>query len=112
MSAKKGQTFNRYSEETKKEAVRLRMEEGWAYSRIMEKFGIKSESQIITWVRKSQNGESFEDYRGRWTKKHFSGAEEENVYLKAQVEYLKKLNPNLHGEGSWISKPGASPFEK
>lgn len=38
------------------------MEEGWTYSRIMEKFGIKSESQIITWVRKSQNGESFEDF--------------------------------------------------
>jgi len=83
MPAKKGQAFNQYSEETKKEAVRLRLEEGWTwtYSRIMEKFGIKSESQIITWVR-------------------------------AQVEYLKKLNPNLHGEGSWISKPGASPFEK
>lgn len=112
MSAKKGQTFNRYSEETKKEAVRLRVEENWTYSRIMEKLGIKSESQIITWVRKHQNGESFEDYRGRWTKKHFSSAEEENAYLKAQVEYLKKLNPNLHGEGSWISKPGASPFKK
>lgn len=40
---------------------------------------IKSESQIITWVRKSQNGESFEDYRGRWTKKRFSSTEEENV---------------------------------
>lgn len=85
MRAKKGQTFNRYSEDTKKEAVRLRVGEGWAYSRIMEKFGIKSEIQII-----------------------FSSAEEENAYLKAQVEYLKKLNPNLHGEGSWISKPGTN----
>lgn len=66
----------------------------------MEKFGIKSESQIITLVRKIQNGKSFEDYPGRWTKKHFSSAEEENTYLKAQVEYLKKLNSNLHGEGS------------
>lgn len=112
MPAKKGQTFNRYSEETKKEAVRLRMEEGWPYSRIMEKFGIKSESQIITWVRKNQNGDGFEDYRGRWTKEHFSSAEEENAYLKAQVEYLKKLNPNLHGEGSWILKPGASSLKK
>lgn len=59
MPAKKGQTFNRYSEKTKEEAVRLRVEEGWTRSRIMEKLGIKSESQIITWVRKSQNGESF-----------------------------------------------------
>ncbi len=91
MPAKKGQTFNQYSEETKEEAVRLRLKEGWSYNnRIMEKFGIKSESQIITWVRKSQNGESFEDYRGHWSKKHFSSAEEENAYLKAQVEYLKK----------------------
>ncbi|PYE48787.1 hypothetical protein HUB98_16750 [Paenibacillus barcinonensis] len=59
----------------KKEAVRLRVKEGWAYSSIMKKVGMKSESQIITWVRKSQNGESFEDYRGRWTKKHCSSAE-------------------------------------
>lgn len=44
MLAKKGQTFNQYSEETKKRAVRLRLEEGWTNSRIMEKFGIKSES--------------------------------------------------------------------
>ena len=57
-ASEKGQTFNRYSDEIKKEAVRLRVEEGWTYTRIMEKFGIKSESQIITWVRKSQNGES------------------------------------------------------
>lgn len=112
MPAKKGQRFNRYSEEIKKEAVRLRVEEGWTYSLIMEKLGIKSESQIITWVRKSQNGESFEDHRGRWNKKNFSSIEEENAYLKAQVEYLKKLNPNLHGEGSWIQIPGASPFKK
>ncbi|WP_124115998.1 IS3 family transposase [Paenibacillus xylanexedens] len=99
MPAKKGQTFNQYSEETKKEAVRLRLEEGWTYSRIMEKFGIKSESQIITWVRKSQNGESFEDYRGRWTKKHFSSAEEENTYLKTQVEYLKKAQSEFARRG-------------
>ena len=105
MPAKKGQTFNRYSEETKKEAVRLRVEEGWAYSRIMEKFGIKSESQIITWVRKSQNGESFEDYRGRWTKKHFSSAEEENAYLKAQVDYLKSSIRTYTGREAGFRSP-------
>jgi transposase-like protein len=110
--AKKGQRFNRYDEATKKEAVRLRLEEKWSYSMIMEQLGIRSETQIMNWVRKVQGGESFEDYRGRWSKKKFSSVEEENVYLKAQVEYLKKLNPNLHGEGSWISKPGSSPFEK
>jgi transposase len=54
--AKKGQTFNRYDEATKKEAVRLRLEEQWSYPMIMEKFGIKSDTQIINWVRKAQNG--------------------------------------------------------
>ena len=112
MPPKKGQSLTQCSEETKKEAVRLRTEENWSYSMIREKLGIKSDAQIIDWVRKSQAGESFEDYRGRWSKKHFTSIEEENAHLKAQVEYLKKLNPNLHGEGSWISKPGSSPFEK
>ncbi len=63
------------------------------------KLGIKSDAQIVNWVRKYRNGESFEDYRGRWNKKHFSSVEEEKAYLKAQVEYLKKLNPNLQWGG-------------
>jgi transposase len=36
--------------------------------------------------------------RGVWNRKHFSSLEEENAYLKAQVEYKKKRNPNLHGK--------------
>lgn len=110
--AKKGQTFNRYSEETKQEAVRLRTEEGWSYPKIMEKLNILNKSQIQQWVEKSKTQEGFADQRGRWNKTQFASVEEENAYLKAQVEYLKKRNPNLHGEGSWISTPGASPFKK
>ena len=105
MSAKKGQTFNRYSEETKKEAVRLRVVEHWPYSRIMEKLGIKSESQIITWVRKHQNGESLEDFRGRWTKKHFSSAK--RMPFESAGGVPKKLNPNLHGREAGF-QPGSS----
>lgn len=37
--------------------------------------------------------ESFEDYRGCWTKKYFSSAEERK---RLKVEYLKKLKPSLH----------------
>lgn len=84
MAAKKGQTFNRYSEETKKEAVRLYLEEGYSYAQVQ-----------------NQSGETFEDYRGLWNKKHFSSHEEENTYLKAQIEYLKKQRQNLHREGCW-----------
>ncbi len=108
MPPKKGQKFTRYTDEIKKEAVRLRLENKWSYSMIKDKLGIKSDAQILSWVRKFESGETFENYRGRWNKKQFSSIEEENAYLKAQVEYLKKLNPNLHGEGSWISKPGSS----
>jgi transposase len=104
--AKKGQTFSQYTDEIKAQAVRLRLE-GVAYSHIREKLGIKSDAQIVNWVRKHESGESSKDLRGHWSKKHFNSIEEENAYLKAQVEYLRKLNPNLHGEGSRINKPGS-----
>ncbi|HAJ4019726.1 TPA: IS3 family transposase, partial [Escherichia coli] len=87
---RKGQKQQQYDEATKSEAVRLRVEEHWSYPMIMEKLGIKSKTQIREWVQKRQNGETFEDYRGRWIKKYFSSLEEENNYLKAQVEYPKK----------------------
>lgn len=96
--AKKGQTFQAYTEELKREVVRLKVEEGWSYRQIRERFGIKSDAQIASWVKKVQNKESFEDQRGVWNRKNFSSVEEENAYLKAQVDYLKKRNPNLHGK--------------
>jgi len=96
--ARKGQRFSTYTEELKCEVVRLKQEEGWSYRQLREKFGIKSDAQIAEWVKKTQHGESFEDQRGVWNKKSFSSLEEENAYLKAQVEYLKKRNPNLHGK--------------
>ncbi|KEO80989.1 hypothetical protein EL26_23190 [Tumebacillus flagellatus] len=63
-------------------------------------------TQIINWINKHNAGESFEDYRGRWNKKHFSSHEEEHTYLKAQIEYLKKQNPNLHGEEKRTGRVG------
>lgn len=110
--AKKGQTFTKYSEELKNEAVRLHLEEHMSYSQILEKLDIKSDAQLVRWIRKFKSGETFEDRRGKGGRKHFDSKDEEITYLKAQVEYLKKLNPNLHGEGSWIQIPGANPFKK
>ncbi|UPK44829.1 IS3 family transposase [Paenibacillus pabuli] len=46
MPAKKGQAFNKYSKETKKEAVRLRMEESWTYSQIMEKLYLEKPQNL------------------------------------------------------------------
>lgn len=96
--ARKGQSFQKYTEELKREAVRLRLEERKSWREIREQLGVKSDAQIIEWVKRAQQGESFDDQCGVWNRKNFNSLEEENAYLKAQVEYLKKRNPNLHGK--------------
>ena len=96
--AKKGQTFKRYTLETKAEAIRLHLEEGLSYRSICERLAIPSKSQVQDWVQRHQKGESLVDHRGVWNRKHFDNLEEENAYLKAQVDFLKKRHPNLLGE--------------
>ncbi|MFE3977296.1 MULTISPECIES: IS3 family transposase [unclassified Peribacillus] len=97
--AKKGQTFQTYTEELKREVVRLKLEKGWSYRQLREQFGIKSDAQIANWVKKTQNNEPFEDQRGVWNRKNFSSVEEENAYLKAQVDYFKKAQSKSTWEG-------------
>nr|WP_113885863.1 MULTISPECIES: IS3 family transposase [Cytobacillus] len=97
--AKKGQTFKTYTEGFKREVVRLKLEEKWSYKQLREHFGIKSDAQIANWVKKVRNGESFDDQRGHWNKKNFNSLEEENAYLKAQVEYFKKAQSKSTWEG-------------
>jgi transposase len=50
--AKKGQTFSTYSEELKREVIRLKLEEGWSYRQLREHYGIKSDAQIAHGSRK------------------------------------------------------------
>jgi transposase len=64
----------------------LKVEDGWSYRQLRERFGIKSDAQIAEWVNKVKNNEAFKDLRGQWNKRHFNSLEEENAYLKAQVE--------------------------
>lgn len=104
--AKKGQTFQRYSEELKSKAVEMYNQNGHSYREIAKKLGVLNPTQIKNWVKKSRNGESLLDKRGTPSKSEsplvgrprskFQSVEEERDYLKAQVEYLKKRNPNLH----------------
>lgn len=82
--ARKGQTFQKYTEELKREAVCLRIEGGKSLREIREQLGIKSNTQIIGWVKRSQQGQAFDDQRGVWNRKNFNSLEEENAYLKAQ----------------------------
>lgn len=103
--ARKGQQFQHYSKEFKMEAVKMYEEGNKSYQSLSEELGIRSSTQLKSWVRKYREGQSFEDQRGTSVnpfrgrpKSIFKSVEEERDYLKAQVEYLKKRYPNLHGE--------------
>ncbi|MED4568012.1 transposase [Brevibacillus agri] len=108
--AKKGQSFVKYSEETKQRAVDLYEKGGRSSQAVADALGIRSSSQVKSWVKKCRNHETLQDQRGKQAASHpfigrprtrFSSVEEERDYLKAQVEFLKKRNPNLFGEGSF-----------
>jgi transposase len=100
--AKKGQTFQTYSEEFKLKAVRAYVEGSASYKVIAEQEGIRNCSQLKVWVKKWQNGEPFDERKGNEhnplkgrPRTAFDSIEEERDYLKAQVDYLKKRYPNL-----------------
>lgn len=57
-------TAKRYTEEVKKGAVRLRLEEKWSYSQIKEGPGIKSNAQLVQWVRTYQSRKRSKIIRG------------------------------------------------
>ena len=66
---------------------------------------------IEGWVKKWQNGESFDERKGNGpnplkgrTRTSFGSVEEERDYLKVQVDYLKKRYPNLVKEKPSVSK--------
>lgn len=108
--ANKGQTFNEYTEELKQRAIDMYENGGLSYLAVANALGIRNCSQVKVWVKKSRQQEPLHDNRRKGTisnpfigrpRTKFSSVEEERDYLKAQVEYLKKRYPNLHGEGSF-----------
>lgn len=98
--AKKGQTFHSYPLELKMQAVRLVTEENMSLREVAKQLDIRSKTQVENWIKKHRAGEMLEASgvrRGR-PKTKFASMEEEMAYLKAEIEYLKKQYPNLHGE--------------
>ncbi len=64
--ARRGQSFVSYSPEIKAEAVRLRLEEKASLREIRLLLNIRSDAQIIGWVKRHEDGLSLEDGRGQW----------------------------------------------
>lgn len=108
--AKKGQSFQTYTEEFKLKAVKAYLEGSVSYKVVAEREGIRNCSQLKVWVKKWQNGESFDGRKGVMnplkgrTRTSFGSIEEERDYLKAQVDYLKKRYPNLVKEQHLIDE--------
>ncbi|MEC2649577.1 transposase, partial [Bacillus cereus] len=73
--ARKGQSFQKYTEELKREAVRLRLEERKSLREIREQLGVKSDAQIIECVKRAQQVDSFDYHGGGWTRKNFNSLE-------------------------------------
>jgi transposase-like protein len=59
--AKKGQTFNSYSEEFKLNAVMKYVNGSKSYKVLAEELGIRNCSQLKVWVRKWKNGIPFDE---------------------------------------------------
>ena len=88
--AKKGQSFKSYSHEVKVEAIRLHLEEGWTYRRIMEHSGIPDRHRIKAWMRKyKQLGEyGLMDQRG--SRKEYVDRDRYVQRLQRENNMLKK----------------------
>ncbi len=97
---------NSYSGEMKLEVVKAKLI-GDSNSRIKKVFGIKSDTQIKTWVKKyNEFGEQalFDDKRGKASgigkgrpRKNFDSVEEQIAFLKKENEWLKKSIEKKHG---------------
>lgn len=71
-----------------------------AYREVAKRLGIRNKSQVEVWVKRHREGQPFKSEvlrKGR-PKNKFASMEEEMAYLRAEIEYLKKRYPNLHGE--------------
>jgi len=100
---KKEVKFQTYSDELKIQVVESFLNDEGSQSAIAKKYGLKSRTQLMDWVRKYQETGGISDSRGKnngnkgfknplkgRSRTKFDSMEEELEYYKAQVAYLKK----------------------
>lgn len=90
--AKKGQTFNKYTNEFKKKIVYEKIHEGKSYGYLTKKHGIP-EGTIITWVYqyRKNNNEVISKKRGRQKDVEIDYKERYEI-LKKYQDYLKEVD--------------------
>lgn len=93
-----------YSKEFKEEAVRLYLESGKSYKTLTEELDLKDSKTLRRWVAQHRRGESLGENRGGNTgaqrgrpRTRFASPEEELAYVKAELEYVKKLYRSRFG---------------
>ncbi|UQZ35889.1 helix-turn-helix domain-containing protein [Paenibacillus sp. PK3_47] len=86
----KGQKFKSYTEEVKKEAIRLHVEEKWTYRQITEHLGIQDKDRVKRWMRKYRELGEFGllDQRGR--REEYMDQDRYVQKLKRENDMLKK----------------------
>ncbi|MEK4259446.1 MULTISPECIES: helix-turn-helix domain-containing protein [unclassified Paenibacillus] len=86
----KGQKFKTYSDEIKKEAIRLHVEERWTYRKITEHFEIQDQGRVKKWMKKYRELGEFGllDQRGR--REEYIDQDRYVQKLKRENEMLKK----------------------
>lgn len=90
--------YNKYSKELKLKAVKLYLGSNISAENIAKTLGIKSDTQIHSWIKKyNQFGEKAFDKKNKVKKslgireKKMISLKKENENLKIENEYLKKL---------------------
>ena len=86
--AKKGQKFQKYSDEFKRKVVKEYLEGKESFKSIAEKYNISSRKTVDTWVRKyRKNGKIESSKKGR--------PKNQQIDYKARYEILKKFQAFL-----------------
>ncbi|WP_039961173.1 helix-turn-helix domain-containing protein [Brevibacillus sp. BC25] len=100
----KGQKFKSYSEELKKEAIRLHIEEKWTYRQITEHLRIQDRDRMKVWMRKYRKLGEFGLLNQRGRREEYIDQERYVQKLKRENTMLKKCLEiwiqEVHGEST------------